>query len=518
MAGKPKKREGTAEFKNGVWQAKVWLLDDTRKRIRLPETITTREKAKTMAKVIQEKISSGQIVFDGHSLEPSTDKESFSSYTARWVQARQAKGLSSAKDDASRLRDHVIPVLGSKPIADITQADIKGLVRILDQKAGHEDIKFSWKTAQNVWVVLRGVFKSAHMSKDPAMVVRSDDPTHGVLPPDTGLRRERTYLYPSEFQQLIACSEVPVSWRRLYALAAYTMSRAGELRSLTWDAVDMDRGVIHFRQASDRNQRGKAKSTKSGKNRRIPIEPNLRPLLECLYQESNGQGKVIHVPISKVADTLQKHLRLAGLTRSELFPPLPDQPDTWAAITFHDLRGTGVTWAALRGDEPLVIQQRAGHSDFTTTQRYLREAETLGKDSGKPFPPLSEELVQVSLSSVPVLVDASLTPENHFQIAERDTGLEPNWQHKNSAFQGVFEGTSTPSGPCNSLKVGNLSPWGHQPTQNIRDRFMRHLGEVIGEATRVGDIHLARVASDALDALLGEENSPALSLVEGGGQ
>ena len=32
------------------------------------------------------------------------------------------------------------------------------------------------------------------------------------------------------------------------------------------------------------------------------------------------------------------------------------------------------------------------------------------------------------------------------------------------------------------------------------------------------EIHLARVASDALDALLGEENSPALSLVEGGGQ
>jgi integrase len=30
-----------------------------------------------------------------------------------------------------------------------------------------------------------------------------------------------------------------VHWRRLYALAAYTLSRAGELAGLRWDAVDL---------------------------------------------------------------------------------------------------------------------------------------------------------------------------------------------------------------------------------------------------------------------------------------
>jgi hypothetical protein len=50
--------------------------------------------------------------------------------------------------------------------------------------------------------------------------------------------------------------------------------------------------------------------------------------------------------------------------------------------------GTGVTWMALRGDEPLVVRQRVGHANFATTQRYLREAETLGKGGGVPFPPL----------------------------------------------------------------------------------------------------------------------------------
>src|SRR5258707_11173571 len=48
---------------------------------------------------------------------------------------------------------------------------------------------------------------------------------------------------------------------------------------------------------------------------------------------------------------------------------------------------------ALRGDEALVIQQRAGHANFTTTQRYLREAETLGKNGGEPFPTLPDDLL-----------------------------------------------------------------------------------------------------------------------------
>jgi hypothetical protein len=38
---------------------------------------------------------------------------------------------------------------------------------------------------------------------------------------------ERTCLYPSESQKVISCELVPVGWR-LYALVAYTLSRAGE--------------------------------------------------------------------------------------------------------------------------------------------------------------------------------------------------------------------------------------------------------------------------------------------------
>jgi integrase len=311
----------------------------------------------------------------------------------RWIDERTARGLVSVDDDKQRLRDHILPSVGELAIAQVTKGDARRLVQHLDDKVRRGDL--SWKTASHVWTLTRTMFRDACSAKRIDLVVRDDDPTDRVEGPDRGEDLARTYLYPSEFQQLITCKDVPIEWRRLYVMAAYTLSRAGELAALRWDAVDRERGVIHFRQATDRRTTGRMKSTKTGKARRVPIEPTLKPLLEALLLEAKD-AYVIHVPVSKRADMLREHMKLPGLTRAELFPPPTDGSvaATWAPLTYHDLRGCGVTWMALRGDEPLVIQQRAGHANFATTQRYLREAETLGTDAGQPFPPLPTELCQ----------------------------------------------------------------------------------------------------------------------------
>lgn len=515
-----RKQTGSVEYRCGHWHAKVWLPDGTRKRIKLPEKVNSREKAKAMAEAIASKVESGRYAFPGEvSSQPITPKETFADYAQRWVEARRAKDLACSRDDFTRLRDHINPVLGHRPIVDITRDELLELVRQLDAKVDDPSQRFGWKTASHVWLTAKGVFKSACMSKDPAFVCRKDDPTDNVQGPDKGRQRERTYLYPSEFQALISCQAIPVKWRRMYALAVYTLSRAGELCALRWDAIDMDRGIINVRQSFD-SKSNKVKPTKSGKARRVPIEKNLYPLLECIHRETGGEGNLVHVPPSKMPTRLREHLRIAGITRTELFPP-PDGEDvasTWAPITFHDLRGTGVTWAALRGDEPLVIRQRAGHADFATTQRYLREAETLGKDSGVPFPPLPADILEVSQRSVPKSSSAIPSTWNQSTNLVRPAGLEPACLDKNSEFPEVFVGTVPDDHPHNSLKLGELSPLGHLPKESIRDRFMRHLSEVIADATRVGDIVLARVANHALGELLGEAESPALSLVKGGGQ
>lgn len=82
---------------------------------------------------------------------------------------------------------------------------------------------------------------------------------------------------------------------------------------------------------------------------------------------------------------------LAGITRAELFPDEATE-STRKAMTFHDLRASGITWCAVRGDQPLTITQRAGHSSFSTTQGYIREAENLRVGFGAPFPELPPSL------------------------------------------------------------------------------------------------------------------------------
>jgi hypothetical protein len=62
-------------------------------------------------------------------------------------------------------------------------------------------------------------------------------------------------------------------------------------------------------------------------------------------------------------------------------------------LRFHDTRSTGLTWLAVRGDNPHQIQQRAGHratplSVGQMTQKYIRTAEELQAGFGEPFPVL----------------------------------------------------------------------------------------------------------------------------------
>jgi hypothetical protein len=77
-------------------------------------------------------------------------------------------------------------------------------------------------------------------------------------------------------------------------------------------------------------------------------------------------------------------------------PELHQGSATRKALTWHDLRATGITWMAVRGDDPLKIKQRAGHASFQTTEIYIREAEAVREGFGAVFPPLPKSLISVA--------------------------------------------------------------------------------------------------------------------------
>jgi len=327
----------------------------------------------------------------------SSPLETVEAYSVRWCVWRERKGLGCVDGDRQLLARHILPAIGKRDVRTIARDDLKRLITALDKKAARgksaDGKPFAWKTAVNAWGVARALFRDAQKAKDVTLCVREDNPAEGVAGPDVGAKKAKTYLWPSEFLTLAGSERVPVRWGRLFALAVYTFARAGELAALKWSDVDLEHGTIHVHQSNDRVRKRGIKATKSETARRIPVEPELAPLLAAMRREAGGKGLVFRMPSAGVLSyKLKRYLERAGVERSDLFA----SDATRKAVTFHDLRATGITWMAARGDDPLRIMQRAGHADFETTKIYLREAENLAKAFGTVFPTLPARLLGIA--------------------------------------------------------------------------------------------------------------------------
>jgi len=324
--------------------------------------------------------------------------ETVAAYSQRWLADRTGR-VQSVDDDRARIRLHVLPTLGGLVARTFGRDDVERLRDDLDKKI--ERGALAWKTAASVWTLVTGMCGDMVNAKKREFRTRDNNPCRDVKPPERGTRKAKQYLYPSEFLQLVSCPAVPLRLRRAVAIAVYTFVRDGELRALRWDGgdVDIDHGTLSVTRSLART--GAVKSTKSGETRRFAIEANVLPLLRTMHREANAKGPVVSFRDRHMSRDLRLWLTRAGITRPELHQGSP----TRKPITWHDLRATGLTWLAVRGDDPLKIKQRAGHSTFSTTELYVREGEAIREGFGEPFPVLPA-------TALAIVNDSSMTIES----------------------------------------------------------------------------------------------------------
>ena len=123
-------------------------------------------------------------------------------------------------------------------------------------------------------------------------------------------------------------------------------------------------------------------------------------VLRAMAEQPHGEHVVTGLPrAAALATTLREDLRLAGCMRAELHTCASDPPRLW--MTMHDLRTTGITWMAVRGDEPLRIMARAGHGEMASTLGYVSRAALVGQAYGAPFPELPADLQSATRSATP---------------------------------------------------------------------------------------------------------------------
>ncbi|HEY1696182.1 MAG TPA: site-specific integrase [Polyangiaceae bacterium] len=370
------------DAERGIWYARLLMPSGSRRPVDMPGIPEHDvERAHTLAKALALRSQDGGFV-PGEALETTNE------WFDRWHKVRVAKGL-RARDDLGAFWKWISPVIGTIAITRVERRDMERVVQALDAAvvAG----KIAWKRAVNVWGFATKMMADASKSKVLGLRVRDDNPARDVEGPDRGVEKDGPYLFPAEFLALMRCDRVPVRWRRVFMLATYLYVRGGELEALEWPDVHEDRGYVHIHQSID--EKGVLKATKGKNVRKVPIEPTLLPLLRRMRDECGGEGRVITMPPREEwARRLRKYLGWAGVTRAELFVP-KDHP-TLRRLTFHDLRHTGITWRAIRGDDPMKVERAAGHDDLKTTQRYINEAETFeGSAFGEPFPAVDVELL-----------------------------------------------------------------------------------------------------------------------------
>ncbi len=366
------------------------------------------------------------LVFDG--LDVESDELPCDAWVNAWHRSRVRKGLTYAPESMSHYTHHIRVLMGGKHIRDWTQDDARLLSRNLDEKVGRGEI--AWSTATKIWGTGTKMGADSCSSKLDELRRRNDSPFNNVKGPDRGEDKALQFLYPSEFMRYVSCEDIPLRWRRLVAIGVYTFIRAGALKALQFPHINLEHLNIHVHRAVDRKTK-KEKATKTKRARRVRIEQPLLPLFFAMHREAEGKGHVIKVPRDASRTFKRQLLHKACIDRAELF----ETTSTSRAIRFHDLRATGVTWLAIRGDDPLKIKQRAGHEFMCTTERYVRTAEELRVGFGQVFPELPIALLgddpEWAIEQAQQAIVQSKRPddwedfENVEGIWRKRTGIEP---------------------------------------------------------------------------------------------
>jgi integrase len=162
------------------------------------------------------------------------------------------------------------PTLGTKPVQQITTADVRRVLRSLRHLSG-------W-TQTKVCQVMREGFAAA-IREDALVRSPIDKLDPRELPKPRSTKKPRR-LDEAELERLLAAAKTKTpGYYVLFVLLAYTGLRIREALALTWADVDLDEGVLRVeRQLADDDRRQLEVKTVNAE-RELPLYPRLRRAL-----------------------------------------------------------------------------------------------------------------------------------------------------------------------------------------------------------------------------------------------
>ncbi|MFC4293549.1 tyrosine-type recombinase/integrase [Novosphingobium tardum] len=249
----------------------------------------------------------------------------FKSYADRFVDdCLKVKWKASHADGTSLLRLYATPVLGNKPLPDITRADVRAVLAPVKIKAA---------TCRNLFAVLRRLFRWAVSEGDITI-----SPMAGMEPPPLPVKRDRV-LSDGELRLVWRATEtMDYPFGPLFRLLAITGQRLEEVSGLVWS--ELDKAAAMWSLPADRAKNNSASQ--------VPLSPLALAELDALAKR---KGRTDGWPRRGLVFTTTGETSVSGHSRAKrrldrLVAELganESEPMTVAPWRLHDLRRTFAT-------------------------------------------------------------------------------------------------------------------------------------------------------------------------------
>ncbi len=173
------------------------------------------------------------------------------------------------------------------------------------------------------------------------IVIRTN-PVSLISKPKAPRPRDRR-LEAGELEKLLSACTSPNPWFRSVVLFAIeTGMRRGEILSLTWQHVHLDKRYVHL------------PDTKNGDSRNVPLSPLALELLRELPRNIRGDQVVFPLHYEALKSAWRRACTKASI----------------ANLRFHDLRHEATSRFFEKGLNVMEVAAITGHKDLRTLQRY----------------------------------------------------------------------------------------------------------------------------------------------------
>ena len=269
------------------------------------------------------------------------------------------------------IQQYILPILGHFRLTEIRPFHIQMFVQQLQTAGnahGRQVDSLSASSVRRYFVVLQSILgralKLGMIASNPADSERIELPFADNAQTDIFTKEEA--------EQMLQCLEKEPSQNQLLVhLAILTGCRRGELLALTWDDIDYDTGIITVSKSNYQMPGGevRTKTPKTrGSIRQVAVPEYCLEMLRA-YQEKQ--------PELLTGENKGKWI----FTRADGSPMPPQRATRWFSdflfrnhlrhLKFHSLRHTSATLLLLNGTDIKTVSARLGHTQLSTTNRYV---------------------------------------------------------------------------------------------------------------------------------------------------